>query len=683
MEGRAPGSASRAFRPVVATLAAIGCASAPAPSADAGAAGAPAELAITFDAAAAAELVITFDAAAAAELVITFDAAAAGAASGGIDARIAADAREGEARIEVAGGASALAAGRRPRIDVAMRGEERPFGLRHFSLRDPAAFDLGRTSAVYERLRQVGVLAPRTRLVRVRANGASLGPMALVEDFSKELVESQRRREGVLFRLDADALPVARLDVYGGKKVAKDDRLSVERDTAAGLLQAFLVGSLPADQVFDVGLWAGLLNVAEQEGAFALLAPAALRFYFNPVTQRIEPVAVDERIDAAPEPRAAAAAWSAQLRADAGLRAALEAERARPPGAVSAPRPASGAERAAAPALVPSPDAAPRVANPVPTARLEDALARHPFLAWDPRAHTLLGRPGAWDVGGSLVLPEGVGLELGPATTLRFGAGELLVATGPLRFRGTADRPVVLEGRDGGPWGGIVVLSSPEAHEWSHVRVRDTAGVDRDGWHLTGGVTFRESELHATDAGFSGNRAEDALNLIRSRFALRDVVVEGAASDGFDCDFCEGRLDGGVFRDIGGDGLDVSGSRVEADSVRFEGIHDKALSVGEASRVTARRARIERVGTALASKDGSEVVFEDSDVADAQLAGIMAYVKKDEYGVAAVVARDVRMVRVARPTLAQHGSRISLDGVEQPTEALDVEALYEQGTMAK
>jgi len=649
------------FRPVVAALAALGCAAPQSPSADVG------------------------GAAAAPELVITFDAAAAAGASGEIDARIVADARDGEARIEVAGGAAALAAGRRPRIDVAMRGEERPFGLRHFSLRDPSAFDLERTSAVYERLREAGILAPRTRRVRVTANGASLGPMALVEDFSKELVEAQRRREGVLFRLDAGALPVARLDVYGAKKIAKHDRLSVERDTAAGLLQGFLVGSLPADQVFDVALMARLLVVAEREDAAGLLAPAALRFYFNPVTQRIEPVAVDERLDAGPELRAAAAAWSAQLRADAGLRAAFEAERVRSPGSVSAARPAPGAAHAAAPAaaLAPSPDTPARAANPVPTAGLDDALARHPFLTWDPRAHTMLGRPGAWDVEGSLVLPEGVGLELGPATTLRFGAGELLVATGPLRFRGTADRPVVLEGRDGGPWGGVVVLSSPEPHEWSHVRVRDTAGVDHDGWRLTGGVTFRESELHASDATFSGNRAEDALNLIRSRFALRDVVVEGAASDGFDCDFCEGRLEGGVFREIGGDGLDVSGSVVEADSVRFEGIHDKAFSVGEASRLTARRAKIERVGTALASKDGSEVVFEDSDVADAGLAGIMAYVKKSEYGVAHVVARDVRMERVARPTLVQDGSRISLDGVEQPTEALDVEALYRQGAMAK
>lgn len=665
MRGRerlAPRRAARGLRFCAATLAAFGCGSPQARCVEASASGVVGSLAIAFDA-----------------------AAVKVGSDDELTALITADGAKAEARIRVAGGASTLEAGRPPRIDVALRGKERPFGVRRFSLRRPSELDFERTSALYGRLSRAGILVPRTRLLRVTANGESLGPMVLVEAYSKELLESQRRREGVLFRLREDALPVALPDVYGGKKIAKKEQLAVERNTAAGLLQAFLTRSLPAAEVFDLKLMARFLTIAEQDGNDALLAPSALRFYFNPVTQRLEPVAVDEPLDTRPRRRAAAAAWSAQLLADPGLRAAREAERARRahPSASGPPTEGSGPPDPSRTGLAPSPGAAARKANPIPTARLEEVLAQHPFLRWSPERRTLRSQPGAWAVRGSLVLPEGVGLELTAGTALRFGLGEILVATGPLRFHGTPAHPVLLEGLAGSPWGGIAVLSSPEPHDWTHVRVRDTAGIDRNGWRLTGGVTFRESELRASDATFTGNRAEDALNLIRSRFALRDLVVEDAASDGFDCDFCEGRLDGGAFRDVGGDGLDVSGSRIEADSVRFEGIRDKAVSVGEASRLTVRRASIERVGTAVASKDGSEVVFEESTVTDAAVAGIMAYVKKREYGVARVVARKIRMERVARPTIAQHGSRISLDGVEQATEALDVKALYERGAMAK
>jgi hypothetical protein len=295
--------------------------------------------------------------------------------------------------------------------------------------------------------------------------------------------------------------------------------------------------------------------------------------------------------------------------------------------------------------------------------------------------------PGEWRVDGSLVLPDGAGLELSPGTTLRFPPGGLLVGSGPLRFRGSAESPIVLAGvpRASGraTWGGLVILRSDRRHEWRHVEVRDTTGVDRDGWRLTGGVTFRESEVVLESSSFSRNRAEDALNLIRSRFSFHDVSFRGASSDAFDCDFCEGRLAGGAFSAVGGDGLDVSGSRVEVDGVTFEEIRDKAISVGEGSRLVARNVSIDSVGTAIASKDGSELVLEDSRISNVRHAAIMAYVKKREYGPARVRAENVEMSGVERSSVVQHGCRVEIDGVEQLAEDVDVEALYQRGPMVK
>jgi hypothetical protein len=105
--------------------------------------------------------------------------------------------------------------------------------------------------------------------------------------------------------------------------------------------------------------------------------------------------------------------------------------------------------------------------------------------------------------------------------------------------------------------------------------------------------------------------------------------------------------------------------------------------VGEASHLVARRVSIGRVGTAVAGKDGSDVVFEDSKVADVRHVAIMAYTKKAEYGPGRVSARNIQMDRVDRTAVAQHGSRIELDGVEQTPEDVDVEALYERGYMKK
>jgi hypothetical protein len=290
-------------------------------------------------------------------------------------------------------------------------------------------------------------------------------------------------------------------------------------------------------------------------------------------------------------------------------------------------------------------------------------------------------------VRGSLVLPEGTGLDLDAGTTLRFGEGEMLLSSGPLRFRGSEADPVVLEGIPAGPragtWQGIVVLTSEAPYEWVHVIVRNTAGIDRDGWRLTGGVTLRASEVRIESSSFAGSHAEDALNLIRSRFAFRDLSILEASSDAFDCDFCDGRVIGGRISDVGGDGIDVSGSVVTVEGVALEDIRDKAISVGEGSHLVARHVHIRRVGTAVAGKDGSDVIFEDSKVADVQHVAIMAYSKKPEYGPGRVNARNIQMSRVGRTAIVQHGSRIQIDGVEQTPEDVDTEALYERGYMKK
>jgi hypothetical protein len=328
-----------------------------------------------------------------------------------------------------------------------------------------------------------------------------------------------------------------------------------------------------------------------------------------------------------------------------------------------------------------------RRTNPVPAATLHQTLARHPFLEWDEPRGALRAAAGTWEIAGSLILPVGAGLELEPGTTLRFPDDGLLLASGPLRFRGTGERPVVLEGQPGrggaGTWYGVVVLESDRPHRWEHVVVRNTKDVRRDSWQLTGGVTIRASEVSISDAIFQGHRGEDALNLVRSRFALTDVSILDTPSDAFDCDFCSGRVTGGLFARIGGDAIDVSGSEVVVEGAVLEEVRDKALSVGERSRLTARHVEIRDAGTAVAGKDGSEVRFEDSSVARVPYVAVMAYTKKPEYGPARVIARNIRMREVARAAIAQRGSSVEIDGVEQEPEDIDIEALYRRGYMKK
>ena len=82
---------------------------------------------------------------------------------------------------------------------------------------------------------------------------------------------------------------------------------------------------------------------------------------------------------------------------------------------------------------------------------------------------------------------------------------------------------------------------------------------------------------------FQLSSAEDSLNIVNAEIDIANISIINSFSDGFDCDYCKGKIINSLFDGMGGDGLDFSGSSVSLDKLTFKNIKDKALSVGEAS----------------------------------------------------------------------------------------------------
>ncbi|MDH3702478.1 MAG: CotH kinase family protein, partial [Alphaproteobacteria bacterium] len=75
-------------------------------------------------------------------------------------------------------------------------------GMRRFSLQAPKTRQYHGQPLYLDFMRRFGVLAPRYRFVNLWVNGTDIGLMALEEHFSKELLESQGRRESVILAFD-------------------------------------------------------------------------------------------------------------------------------------------------------------------------------------------------------------------------------------------------------------------------------------------------------------------------------------------------------------------------------------------------------------------------------------------------------------------------------------------------
>lgn len=199
---------------------------------------------------------------------------------------------------------------------VKVSGDDAILGIRVFSLHSPQDRNWDNEWLLLNQLRREGVLAPRYSFARLVFNGDDKGIYAVEEHFSKELLEVQHRREGVIIKLEETYLrhylaalmprkpsdPVIRhvlsyrrheATAFRQTQIARSPVLSGQRDAALQLFRSFIDDGLPASEVFEVDKLARFLAVGEFWGAWHMLRWHNARFYYDPIEAKLEPIGFD------------------------------------------------------------------------------------------------------------------------------------------------------------------------------------------------------------------------------------------------------------------------------------------------------------------------------------------------------------------------------------------------------
>lgn len=312
---------------------------------------------------------------------------------------------------------------------------------------------------------------------------------------------------------------------------------------------------------------------------------------------------------------------------------------------------------------------------------IQQVMQQHPFLQSDPEGfNTILVSPGIWDVEGDLIIPDQFNFIVPAGTIMRFGEGKILYSNGSINLLGTSDSPVVLTARNGN-WGGIVVLNAIKSSTWQYAVIDKTSGIARDGWQLTGGITFFKSQIFLDNTVLGNNLSEDALNIIQSTFNFQNCEFQNTFSDAFDSDFSSGEINNCYFHDINGDAIDFSGSTVKINNTKMERINDKGVSAGEKSQINISELVLDNVSIGIASKDLSSVYASNIEIRNASFAALAAYIKKPVFGPGMIDVRSVKFENTKSTAIVQTGSSIFINGIAMTSADLDVEALYNDGIL--
>jgi len=293
------------------------------------------------------------------------------------------------------------------------------------------------------------------------------------------------------------------------------------------------------------------------------------------------------------------------------------------------------------------------------------------FIKTDISKKVLRISPGVHNISHNLILPSGFSVVAGPGTTMVLSNSALIYSLSPLDFTGTKEAPVLITSNDK-TGQGLVVIGALGQSYLEHVEFTKLRNPDQLGWSIPGAVTFYESPVKMNSVSVHGNKSEDAINIIRSRFDIKSLSITDAFADAVDADFSEGRIYESSFKNAGNDAIDVSGTKIDLENIEILYSGDKGISAGEESEINARNIKMKGNNLSLASKDKSTVRVNGVDVSDSLIA-IAAYQKKSEYGPGKVYIEDFNYDGHGIKSLIEQGSLLVIDKNKFPGQESDVE----------
>jgi hypothetical protein len=184
-------------------------------------------------------------------------------------------------------------------------------GMSRFSLQNPVTRNNSLEWLFLNNLRKENCISVRYEFVNLVINGKKMGVYAMEEHFSKELIESNNKREGVIVNFNDELLwkkfpkdlysniewnSIFRSsipEVRNSKRITNSAELKKQRDHALNLLRQVQESKVPASEIFSVEETSKFLAISHLWNAERGLLFADINFYFNPITCKLEPIGFD------------------------------------------------------------------------------------------------------------------------------------------------------------------------------------------------------------------------------------------------------------------------------------------------------------------------------------------------------------------------------------------------------
>jgi len=251
-----------------------------------------------------------------------------------VEANVTYDGKEYEAEIRLKGDWTQHLEGETWSFRVKLKNNFTINGMRKFSLQHPKTRNYFGEWLFHEVLKDNGILGLRYDFLNVnlivniekenKTEIKELGYYAIEESFDKQLIEYNKRREGVIVKIDEDPIWHERRELmskgfsgnqmdylkfskyenlnilpFNSGKVLQDPNLNKQFIKARNLLEAFVDGDVPVSKVYDIEKLATYNAICNVMGGSHSMILHNVRAYYNPINSKLEPIGFDAN---APQP---------------------------------------------------------------------------------------------------------------------------------------------------------------------------------------------------------------------------------------------------------------------------------------------------------------------------------------------------------------------------------------------
>jgi hypothetical protein len=185
-------------------------------------------------------------------------------------------------------------------------------GLKSFSIQSPKTRGFLKEWFLHKVFENIGLLTTSYDFIPVMLNGKNLGMYALEEHFDKQLIESRERREGPILKMDEEGFwesnllgftnkvwhkipyyEAAALLPFKKKRTLKSEGLRTQFLLAKDLVYQYKTNAAPIQDLFELDALAAYHALLDLGGVDHGQAWHNQRWYYNPITSKLVPIAYD------------------------------------------------------------------------------------------------------------------------------------------------------------------------------------------------------------------------------------------------------------------------------------------------------------------------------------------------------------------------------------------------------